>query len=55
MKIFLRFIGTESLIEYAIKYAKETKLLNPDDACIVIHGSYEGNPEQSDLLKIVHV
>eukprot|EP00331_Platyophrya_macrostoma_P019660 CAMPEP_0176475594 /NCGR_PEP_ID=MMETSP0127-20121128/43691_1 /TAXON_ID=938130 /ORGANISM="Platyophrya macrostoma, Strain WH" /LENGTH=434 /DNA_ID=CAMNT_0017871203 /DNA_START=292 /DNA_END=1596 /DNA_ORIENTATION=- len=49
------FQGTDSLIDYAIKCAKDLSGIGTGDSVLVIHGTQDGNPEQSNLLKIIQV
>jgi len=49
------FQGQDSLIEYAIKYAKERGLCKAGDSVVTIQSIQEDNPEKSNLLKILPV
>jgi len=49
------FQGQDSLIEYAIKHAKENKLCKTGDSVIAIQSIQEEDPEKSNILKILTV
>jgi pyruvate kinase len=49
------FQGTENLLQLVIKAAKDRNLCRSGNKCIVIHGSQEEQPEESNIMKILDV
>lgn len=46
------FQGIDTLVEYAIKSAKERGICKPADKAIIILGGSEEDPDHSNILKI---
>ena len=46
------FQGVDTLVEYAIKSAKERNICKPGDRAIVLLSGDEMNPDDSHILKI---
>jgi pyruvate kinase len=47
------FQGTDALIEYALKHAKNNNLLQSGDKVLVLQGIQEEDPEQTNVLKVI--